>query len=264
MRQVILAQAGQTVKVNRVIALTTSLGPEMVTVPDVRRRSLEEARFAVEQSLLTVGELREAYDQTVPSGFILAQDPAPGATVARGAAVNLTISKGQQVLVLPNLVGRSLDDARQTLQDLGVTLRNVTQIPRDDLPPGQVIAMIPAAGTQIRHGDAVEVTIAARSSAAGTEAPPTQPIVTATPPTATSPSAPASPSDRRVARVKLVVPEGPPHQTVKIVVIDQQGVHVAYQGNHAPGENLDKQVSGTGYTIVQVYIDGRLIQEIRP
>ncbi|HYM68298.1 MAG TPA: PASTA domain-containing protein [bacterium] len=255
---------GQTVKVNRVIGLTTSLGPEMVSVPDVRRRSLEEARFAVEQSLLTVGELRETYDQTVPSGFILVQDPAPGASVARGALINLTISKGQQVLVLPDLVGRSLDDARRILQDLGVTLRNVTQVPRDDLPPGQVIAMIPAAGTQIRHGDAVEVTIAGRSSTGGAEAPPTQPIVTATPPTAASPSAPASPSDRRMARVKLVVPEGPPHQTVKIVVIDQQGVHVAYQGNHTPGENLDKQVSGTGYTIVQVYIDGRLIQEIRP
>ncbi|HLJ59330.1 MAG TPA: PASTA domain-containing protein [bacterium] len=255
---------GQTVKVDRVIALTTSLGPEMVSVPDVRRRSLEEARFAVEQSLLTVGELREAYDQTVPSGFILAQDPAPGASVARGTLINLTISKGQQVLVLPDLVGRSLDDARRALQDLGVTLRNVTQVPRDDLPPGQVIAMIPAAGTQISHGDAVEVTIAARSSVGGASAPPTQPIVTATPPTPAASSAAASTSDRRTARVKLVVPEGPPHQTVRIVVIDQQGVHVAYQGNDTPGENLDKQVSGTGYTIVQVYIDGRLIQEIRP
>ncbi|HXX39596.1 MAG TPA: PASTA domain-containing protein [bacterium] len=256
--------AGQAVKVNRVIALTMSLGPEMVSVPDVRRRSLEEARFAVEQSLLTVGELREAYDQTVPSGFILAQDPAPDASVARGTLVNLTISKGQQVLVLPDLVGRSLDDARQVLQDLGVTLRNVTQVPRDDLPPGQVIAMAPAAGTQIRHGDAIEVTISARPSAGGGEEPPAQPIVTGTPPEPASPSASTSPSDRRVARVRLVVPEGSPRQTVKIVVIDQQGVHVAYEGNHAPGENLDKQVSGIGYTIVQVYIDSRLIQEIRP
>jgi beta-lactam-binding protein with PASTA domain len=217
---------------------------------------LEEARFTIEQARLTVGELREAYDQTVPSGFIIIEDPAPGASVERGTAVNLTVSKGQQTIVLPDLVGRSLDDARAALQDLGVTLRSVDRTPRDDAPPGQVVAMTPPAGTQIQHGDAVSVTIAVRQG--GLDSPPPQPIVTSTPP------APQSASDRRRAEIKLVVPAGPPRQTVKIVVIDQQGVHIAYQGMHSPGENLDRQVTGQGYTIVQVYIDGRLIQEIRP
>ena len=248
---------GRKVKVNRVIGLITSLGPEMVGVPDVRRHSLEEARFTIEQARLVVGELREAYDQTVPSGFILLQSPAPGASVERATAVNLTVSKGQQTFVLPNLVGRSLDDTRKVLQDLGVTLRGVDQVSRDDVPPGQVVAMTPPAGAQIHHGDPVRVTIAVRGGAGGS--PPPQPIVTSTP------QAPASPAgDRRQVHVKLVVPGGPPRQTVKIVVIDQQGVHVAYEGMHSPGENLDKQVTGQGYTIVQVYIDGRLIQEIRP
>jgi len=41
-------------------------------------------------------------------------------------------------------------------------------------------------------------------------------------------------------------------------------VHVAYQSVHSLGEHLDKYVTGQGYTIVQVYIDGRLIQEVRP
>jgi len=249
--------AGRSVKINRVIGLITSLGPEMVEVPDVRRHSLEEARFTIEQARLTVGELREAYDQAVPSGFILLQDPAPGASVEQRTAVNLTVSKGQQTLVLPDLVGRSLNDARLALQDLGVTLRAVDQAPRDDVPPGQVVAMAPPAGTRIRHGDAVSVTIAIREGASGS--PPPQPIVTSTP----APTSQATP-DRRQAHIKLVVPEGAARQAVKIVLIDQQGVHVAYQGMHSPGENLDKYVTGQGYTIVQVYIDGRLIQEIRP
>ncbi len=248
--------AGRSVKINRTITLITSLGPEMLEVPDVRRRSLEEARFRIEQARLTIGELREAYDRTVPSGFILAQDPAPGASVESGAPVNLTVSKGHQIIALPDLVGRSLDDARAMLTELGVTLRSVNRVPREDVPPGQVVAMTPPAGTQIRHGDAVGVTIAVRQGAIGS--PPPQPIVTSTPPV------PQSASDRRRATVRLVVPAGPPRQTVKIVVIDQQGVHIVYQGMHGPGENLDRQVTGQGYTIVQVYIDGRLIQEIRP
>jgi beta-lactam-binding protein with PASTA domain len=250
--------AGSTVKENRVIGVTTSLGPEMVEVPDVRRRSVEDARFAIEQARLVVGEIREAYDQTVPSGFILAQDPAGGASAEQGAAVNLTVSKGQQAFVLPDLVGQSLDDARRVLQDLGVTLREVEQVPTPGVPPGQVIAMFPPAGTQIHHGDAVRVTIAIQAGTSG--GPPPQPIVTGTPAT----PSPQADSGERTAHIRLVVPQGPPHQVVKIVVIDQQGVHVAYEGTHSPGENIDKEVTGVGYTIVQVYIDYRLIQEIRP
>jgi beta-lactam-binding protein with PASTA domain/tRNA A-37 threonylcarbamoyl transferase component Bud32 len=249
--------AGTPVKVNRAIGLVTSIGPEMTTVPDVRRRSLEDTRFAIEQARLAVGEIREDYDDSVPSGFIITQDPAPGASVARDTPVNVTVSKGRQSIVLPDLVGRSLDDARRALQDLGVTLRGVTQMPRSDVPPGQVIAMTPSAGARIAHDAAVGVTIAVRPEDSG-GAPP-QPIVTGTPP---APSSAAT--DRRKAQLHIIVPEGPAHQLVRIVVIDQQGVHTVYEGLATPGENVDRQVSGQGYTIVQVYIDNRLIQEIRP
>ncbi|HEV2439755.1 MAG TPA: PASTA domain-containing protein [bacterium] len=249
--------AGTSVKVNRAVGLVTSLGPEMVAVPDVRGRSLEDTRFAVEQARLVVGEIRETYDGTVPSGFVITQGPAPGATVARGTPVNVTVSKGQQAIVLPNLVGRSLDDARRALQDLGVTLRDVTQAARDDVPPGQVIAMTPPAGSRIAHGDAVGVTIAVRPAESG-GAPP-QPIVTSTP-QAPQPAA----ADRRQVHLHIIIPEGAAQQHLRIVVIDQQGVHTAYEGMHHPGENVDRQVIGQGYTIVQVYIDSRLIQEIRP
>jgi hypothetical protein len=118
--------------------------------------------------------------------------------------------------------------------------------------------MSPPAGTQIRHGDAVTVSIGAPLGGGGT--PPPQPIVTGTPP------APVTPSDpnRKRARITLVVPSGPPKQTVKIVVIDSGGVHTLYEKAHAPGEIVNAQVNGSGYTIVQVYLDNRLIQEVRP
>jgi eukaryotic-like serine/threonine-protein kinase len=254
--------AGTPVKVNRAVGLVTSLGPEMVSVPDVRRRSLEDTRFSIEQARLIVGEIRETYDTTVPSGFIITQDPAPGASVARGTPVNVTVSKGQQAIVLPDLVGRSLDDARRMLQDLGVTLRGVTQTPRDDVPAGQVIAMNPAAGTSIAHGDAVSVTIAVHpaggTGGAGGAAPP-QPIVTGTPPGPQS-----APAAGRETELRIIVPEGPPNQLVRIVVIDQLGVHTVYQASRHPGDTIERTVAGQGYTIVQVYIDSKLIQEIRP
>lgn len=248
--------AGKAVKINRVINLTISLGPEMVTVPDVRRRSLTEARFAIEQARLAVGEVRESYDAALPAGVVLSQDPAPGASLARGTAVYLRVSKGPESLILPNLVGLSLDDARRLLQDLGVALRRVTQVPRSDIPPGQVMEMTPSAGSQILHGDAVTVTIAAAPER-GT--PPPQPIVTWAP----RPAPPSNPAQKQ-ALITVVVPQGPPKQTVKVVVIDQTGNRVAYEHAHAPGDTVNAEATGSGYTIMQVYIDNRLVQEIRP
>ncbi len=249
---------GKAVKVDRVIGLTTSLGPEMVSVPDVRRRSLLDARFMIEQARLVLGEVREAYDASVPPGVILSQDPAPGASLGRGTAVYLRVSKGPETLILPDLVGRPLDAARRMLDDLGVTLRQVTQVPGGGIPPGQIMEMSPPAGTRIRHGDAVTVTIAAAPGATGT--PPPQPIVTGTP------LAPLTPGDptRKQARITVVVGEGAPRQVVKIVVVDAQGARIAYEKAHAPGDTVSTQVTGSGYTIVQVYIDNRLIQEFRP
>ncbi|TMI80291.1 MAG: PASTA domain-containing protein [Bacillati bacterium ANGP1] len=249
--------AGKVVKVNRVIGLTTSLGPEMVSVPDVRRRSLLDARFMIEEARLTVGEVREAYDASVPPGVVLSQDPAPGALLQRGTAVYLRVNRGPERVILPDLVGQPLDEARRMLNDIGVTLRQVTQVPRSGIPPGQVVEMAPRAGTQIRHGDAVTVMIAATPGAGG--APPPQPIVTGT----LTPVTPGDPG-RKHARITVVVGEGAPRQVVKIVVVDAQGTRVAYEKAHAPGATVSTQVDGSGYTIVQVYIDNRLIQEIRP
>jgi len=57
--------AGKIVKRGRSIGVVLSLGPEMVTVPDVQRRTLIEARLMIEQARLSIGELREMFDEEV-------------------------------------------------------------------------------------------------------------------------------------------------------------------------------------------------------
>jgi hypothetical protein len=67
----------------------------------------------------------------------------------------------------------------------------------------------------------------------------------------------------RRTRIQVVVPEGGP-QEVRIVVIDETGVHTVYEARHAPGDRVDQVVRSQGYTIIQVYIANRLVQEVRP
>lgn len=247
---------GRLVKVGRVIGVEVSIGPEVVIVPDVQHRSLIEAQLMIDQARLRLGELREAYEDTLQSGFILKQDPQPGAKVPRDRTVNLVVSKGPQRIEMPQLVGRSLQDVRKILQDLGVTVQEVRTRVMADQASGIVLEQTPAAGTRIRAQDPVVVTVSVKP---GDESkPPSTPVVTAVP------AAPKASAHTQVTRVRLVVPEGDREQLVKIVVVDEQGPHTVYEKMHAPGTHVDQVIRSQGYTIIQVFVQNRLIQEIRP
>jgi serine/threonine-protein kinase len=255
---VVLSQeqpAGKRVKRGRVIGVVVSLGPEIITVPDVQKRSLIEARLMIEQARLSVGELREVFDDEVKGGFVLSQDPQPGARVERGRTLNLVISKGPQRIEMPPLVGRPLRDARRTLEELGITLSEVRTSPTTDLEPGMVVEQSPPPGTRIRSQDRVTVTVTVRP---GQETTP--------PPTAVVTAQPQNPrgADEKATRVQLIVPTGAPEQEVRIVVIDEAGMRTVYQKMLGPGARVTETIRTKGYTIIQVYVENRLVQEIRP
>ncbi|OFX15732.1 MAG: hypothetical protein A2V59_06670 [Armatimonadetes bacterium RBG_19FT_COMBO_69_19] len=246
---------GKSVKRGRVISVVLSLGPEIVTVPDVQRRSLIEARLLIEQSRLGIGELREQYDEDVRGGFVIAQDPQPGARVERGRPLNLVISKGPQRVEMPPLVGRPLKDARRMLEELGITLSEVRTSPTTEFEPGFVVDQSPGAGTRIRPVDRVTVVVTVRPGEEGT--PPPTPVVTA------QPQQPQR-ADEKVTRVQLIVPGGESEQEVRIIVIDEQGMRTVFERRLRPGARVTEVIRTKGYTIIQVYLQNRLVQEIRP
>ena len=247
--------AKKPVKVGRVVSVVVSLGPEIVRVPDVQRRSLIEARLLIDRARLSIGELREAYDEDVKGGFIISQDPQPGARVERTSPIRLVVSKGPQRVVMPLLVGRSLQDARRMLQELGVTLAAVRTVPTAEMNAEIVVDQTPPPGTRIRAQDAVTVTVTVRPGEEAT--PPPSPIVTAQPQPAPAP-------EEKLTRVQLIVPGGEMEQEVKIVVVDERGVRTVFRKSLAPGDRVDERVRSRGFTIIQVFIQNRLVQEIRP
>ncbi|HEU5300535.1 MAG TPA: PASTA domain-containing protein [bacterium] len=247
--------AGKSVKRGRVVSIVVSLGPEIITVPDVQRRSLIEARLLIEQARLSIGELREQYDEEVRGGFVITQDPQPGARVERGRPLNLVVSKGPQRVEMPPLVGRPLRDARRILEELGITLSEVRTSPTTDLEPGIVVDQTPGAGTRLRPTDRVTVVVTVRPGEEST--PPPTPVVTAQPQTPQR-------GDEKLTRVQLIVPAGEAAQAVRIVVIDEQGMRTVVERTLGPGARVIETIRTRGYTIIQVYVQNRLVQEIRP
>jgi eukaryotic-like serine/threonine-protein kinase len=139
------------------VALYFSIGPELVAVPDVRGKTLTEAK-----KLLAARELKVVshgvYDGRVPKFGIIDQQPQPPASVAKGSEVNLTVSNGPEQVVVPDVRGKTEQEARDLLSQYSFGI-SVRRAPSDTVPLGQVINSTPGPGARADKGSVVAVVI---------------------------------------------------------------------------------------------------------
>jgi len=90
--------AGTNVAPGSAVALTVSLGPALVAVPNVVNQTQANASAALSAAGLTTGAVTNASSATVPAGSVIGQNPAAGANVALGSAVALVVSTGPAAL----------------------------------------------------------------------------------------------------------------------------------------------------------------------
>lgn len=122
-----------------------------VEVPRVINLPVDEARSQLRTAGFVVDEQQQEND-TVPAGTVFEQKPEPGSMLAKGKTVVLTVSSGQAQLEIPNVAGRSREDALALLDDRG--FNNVTVTEQDDatVPAGSAIGTNPAFGQQAAAG----------------------------------------------------------------------------------------------------------------
>lgn len=131
-----------------------------VQTPSLVGRSLEEARLVLDSVGLrfSLGEERPSAD--VPRNGVLAQSPAPGTSLPRLAPVRLDVSTGPRSVRVPSVAGLTVDDARKTLADSGLSAGGV-QEEASTAPRGEVLRTKPDAGRFVGEGAAVELIVSA-------------------------------------------------------------------------------------------------------
>jgi eukaryotic-like serine/threonine-protein kinase len=151
--------AGGQVRRFETLTLMVSKGPELFDVPALEGLTAEEAQRELEGGNLVLGERKEAYDEAVPAGQVLAQDPAAGEQFRRGTPVDVTLSKGPRPFDVPQVTGLSQDDAVAALQEAGLEADIAPEAVFDrDVAEGDVAAQSPAEGSVVR-GDTVTLTL---------------------------------------------------------------------------------------------------------
>ncbi|MBB1242666.1 Stk1 family PASTA domain-containing Ser/Thr kinase [Streptomyces durbertensis] len=119
-------KAGSSLRPGRAVSLVVSKG-ERLEVPTVTGLPAAEAREALTGAGFKVKVAAERVHSERKPGEVVRQSPEAGATGARGDTVTLTLSKGPEMVTVPDVVGKDEDEAVRLLKAAGfdVTVRRV-------------------------------------------------------------------------------------------------------------------------------------------
>ncbi len=98
----------------------------------------------------------------MPVDRVVTQHPEPGRRVKLGRRVHLDVSRGGAKLKVPYVEGLTVARATALLTESGLDLAGVESLKTPNLPPGQVVATRPPAGTEVDQGEGIFIQVASR------------------------------------------------------------------------------------------------------
>lgn len=131
---------------------------QFTTVPAVLDMTQEKAEQTLRAEGLEV-EVKRAFSPNVERGHVMATTPENGKRIRGTGTVTITLSKGPEIVQVPDLAGTPIADAKRKLRDLGLTVGTVHKKFSDEVAKGSVISTDPAAGSKRRPETAVALTV---------------------------------------------------------------------------------------------------------
>lgn len=148
--------------IGAIMLVTSLINPSpvtQVTVPDIIGLTIDQANTNLIAEGLVLGEVEYQVAPDRPVNTIISQNPGKETEVNKGTAVNVIVSKGKGQVQVPDLVNyASVDDARQALYAVGLTLGPVT-FEDSDKPKDTILRTDPIAGTVVEEGTAISVVV---------------------------------------------------------------------------------------------------------
>jgi eukaryotic-like serine/threonine-protein kinase len=148
---------GTKAKKGSTVTLTVSSGPQQVAVPQVVGLTVSSARGRLSKAGLQASE-REENSDTVEQGRVISVSPPEGQKVDKGSSVTLVVSSGKPQVAVPNVVGKSFDEAQSNLQAAGFKVTRTDK--ESDKDPGTVLSQNPSGGGKIDAGSTIALTVA--------------------------------------------------------------------------------------------------------
>ena len=129
-----------------------------IEVPDLTKKTPEEAQKALNELQLGYKNGGEEASDTVEEGLICRQDVEAGSKVSEHTLITCYISSGTQEIEMPDVTDKTQTEAEAMLKELGLKT-TVQKANSSTITIGNVVSTDPVAGTQVKAGDTVILTI---------------------------------------------------------------------------------------------------------
>ncbi|WP_038041176.1 PASTA domain-containing protein [Thermus tengchongensis] len=249
-KEVVLAQEpppGTRLRAGRTVRLTLNQA-RLNPLPELKGLRQEEAEAKLSELGYRLAGVAQM-ESPEPLGTVLASDPPPGTPLPPGAPVRLLVSRGASLgptVPLPKLTGLSQKEALFLLNAMGLQVQ-AEEVP-SGAPPGTVLAQEPAPGTPMPPGSGVRLRVAARGEVQ---------VGALTPPSPPGPEA-------RTVTLALNLPQEAEGRQVRLVLVDDRGEHLVYEGEGRGGLRVSGTYEVVGEAHFRLYMDGELVQEWTP
>ena len=140
------------------VTIIVSVGPEAYPIPYVVDLESVRAVYVIEESGFVIGQKIEVNDNNVPIGFVISQNPMAGKKMGPGSSIDLVISSGPSLIELGDLSKKSLEDATQILETLGLAFETIKEF-SEDTEEGIISGTLPEAGEIITPDEIITLIV---------------------------------------------------------------------------------------------------------
>ena len=150
-----------TVKENRRVYLTVSIGEKPIVMPNLFGVSPREADLILDSYDLKLKAKYYVYSDIYHEGTVIGQSYPQGQEIRAGAEIDITISLGKlkEETIVPDLIGKSLYEARQRLKLLELKIEEIVYEERSNILPETVVKQSIPGGEPFEPGDSITLTV---------------------------------------------------------------------------------------------------------
>jgi len=150
---------GTRARLGSEVRLFLSRGSDQLEVPNLASSTLPQAQRSLAETGLSLGQVTQIHSDLHAREAIIAQDPPAGAAATRGTTVKLlqSLGPGEEMVTMPDLVGREMVTALNLLRELQVEAR--MSFEQSVSRRGHVVAQDPPPGGRVKVGGQVTITM---------------------------------------------------------------------------------------------------------
>jgi hypothetical protein len=228
----------------------TMNAPKALVVPDVRGKTSEDARAMLDRMKLQMRVQAQETSEKVPRDSVVDVDPAPGQQVREGGTVAVILSSGSKLVSIPDLRGKSPDDARSILQKFGLELDRTDPVDDPKIAKGMIVRQNPSPRSKVERFTRVNVWVS------------TGPPPDANPaPSPTTP--PISPDTKFLYTIRIKLTKITDPVVLRVDIADSNGTRKIYEAQRYPNEEVAIRTEGFGeHAVFRIYYNGQLVTQV--